>query len=990
MGLELLTEGRWEDLEEFFLDHLLHDMPGSPFEERWVLTPHHNLIRHLQGNVARRLQSCSGLRFMDFNQLARRIITCTGSSGVTELSRVARELLIRRVVQKHLPEIERTFGAPVSLTPAFMGAVTKTLSDLREAGIRESAVAELAGSRKALSRERLNVVSDLYESYMRRLSVAGTLDQEGLFHRARELMSESGVLPQRVYVYGFYDLTGGQAALLDTLFEAATVKMYVPVYPESEVYAGRLFQKWRRNAEEINAVGRESSNPLSPCSLRELWERFSGTAGFKESTVTVVSAPGKRGEVDIALRLVASAWKGGMREEDTCLIAVSPEIYSTMLSQKLESNGFTRCRKTDTPTGAEPAGTEPVEEGIDPRITVLNQLLSGLNVPGEEVSDTWEEWSEELGSMASDIFGPSYIDSIEEVVQKIRELAVIEEPADRDTVRWALNKIVRDIRTVGLIPLHNVMDLRGTRSELVVVIGMAEGSWPRKPIPDPLMLDEEREILSGGETWLLPTSRHRIHEDRLLFRLLQESGRHVVFIYPRLDEQGSIRRASPHVLEVMRGLVGGELLQEGLELLARKHTRPLGAVRPQPGEPQLGELDRDLSAAGRAIAGEEDHGLYALWECPTFRAGWQAELERWKGGPGPYSGFLTSRDAIDVSLELLGLARGGHISVSLLEDYARCPWRVMVERVLGLPAEQEEPEGLLTGAEMGQVLHDLFRDYVGWAAGKGRWPPEPGQAEADEARISNMVETRVGKAYRDRGVRFPTLERVDSRRAVKRMLGWLTWESAAAVDPDVSSALASGAGSGWFMHSVEKNFSAELELGGRTIRLKGRWDRVDRDDANNLRVIDYKTGWTKPGIAGDFEGGLGLQMPLYLLASECEFGSDGTIIGGVFFHLRPGVPGRGPTITEWTIELVKSGKGELGRLLDALLGSLESGVFIRLPHDKRRDDRTGLCRDCPSPTICRAWRLEESRRHLQSDRLLSLNVARKIGSVEVEEVEGES
>lgn len=122
-------------------------------------------------------------------------------------------------------------------------------------------------------------------------------------------------------------------------------------------------------------------------------------------------------------------------------------------------------------------------------------------------------------------------------------------------------------------------------------------------------------------------------------------------------------------------------------------------------------------------------------------------------------------------------------------------------------------------------------------------------------------------------------------------------------------------------------------------------------------------------------------MLLYLLAARQQLGSEGAIAGGAFFHLRGDQPDRGPVVLTWPEELMELGKEKLDRLMGALLASIEAGVFLRLPHDKRMDNRTGLCSNCPTPTICRTWRLEEARRHAEADRLHSLHLVRRIGPI---------
>ena len=1040
MSLEHLSEGSWEFLEETFTAKLLDRSAASLFEERWIVAPHRNLIWHLQKLTAQKAGAVSGLRFMDLRQVARRILLLSGSTVAPELDRVARDLIIRQVVKRQFSVIEKAFGSRVALTPAFMGAVTKTLNDLREAGISVEKITALAGKKPGLSSVRLEVVADLFASYLDRLGSINALDDEDMLAAAVGLLKKGEVtIPDRIYVYGIYDLTAGQNSLLDTLTEVAEVEQFVPVYPETEAYSGQLLERWRSRANHVESAGDTTTRTPDGSSLDELWSTLSctkasaiagtkasikagtnaganvGTQNKEDSTITVVSAPGRNGEIDSALRLVAAAWQGGTCSKETRLVAVSPDSYQTLLSQKLESNDFRYHRSEDQ------SDSQDREEGkIDPKraalllVRKINGLISEneAGVHSDEtglLSDetgkslaalkssipktaTWSEWTERLHPILKAMFEKSMHDPILDMLEKLRRLSVTGESADRSAMRWALGRILRDTRADDVIPLEGIMGLRGTRSELVIVVGMAEGSWPARPLPDPLLLDDEREILNEGEQWKLPTMVRRKDEERLLFRLLLESGKHVVFVYSRIDEQGGLHRASPHVLDVMQQVLDRRLPQEQLEKMARRNTRAVGAIRSPAGEPRLGALDRDLIAVADAIAGDGFSDLHALWGCLQFGAGFRMEKERWRGEPGPYAGFLTGRDCADIALKLLGLSGDGHFSASLLEEYARCPWRVFTTRVLGL-VEEEEPDGLLSPARMGLVMHDVLSDYVSRASGEGRWPPARDQIESDSTLIAEMARQGIADQYAKRGMHFPPLEGVDSRRIIARLLGWLLWESTAGRgsveagddhaedigDSTEAAALGAGAAGGWHLQSVEEPFETELTIAGRTLNLKGRWDRIDRNSSDLVRILDYKTGRAKPGPADDLEGGLNLQMPLYLLAAEKELGSTDSIAGGILLQLPISSSGKGPHITSWEQSAEVTGREETERLLDQLLMSIESGVFTRLPHEKRRDSRTGLCAGCPTPSICRAWRTQESQRHLESDELQPLNAARKIG-----------
>lgn len=1075
MSLEFLAEGPWKELEDTLLRHLAQSRESSLFRERWILVPYPNLARHLQQIIADTTGCASGLRFLRFSDLSRRILMLSNRTRLIELSRIARDFLVQQVLSDCLPQVEQLLGAGSLHTPAFASAVKKTLNDLREAGIKSLAVAELANRRRGRNRDRLKVVADLYSTYLDRLCELDGYDSEGMLRAAAEVIRNTADLHwSDIYVYGFYDLTGGQKDLLDRLIDAAEVRMYVPVYPESEVYAGTLLRSWRERAGVQEKADNDSLPEHLPCSQKSLWKLLSGGGSGKGPTVTVISAPGKDREVDAALRLIAAAWQGGSHRNDTRIVATDPDSYSSILMQQASSNSFNN--RTSEYSGADvPAGNR-----LD-QIDVLEFLIACLGVLGEQVPDaaiirliqcyismnqsepipllgktvlhrsghasdlkdwveqirgesewlekearevfddsgiregvrsghlqsqaeslngiaeildhlgaelrnlperaTWREWIGALEILAGNLIGGLEQDTIHESLEELRLLDLLSGVVDRRDVSWALQALRRQLPPELSIPLNNIMELRGSRACLVVAVGMAEGSWPGKYSQDPLLLDDERSELTNGESWLLPTSMHRVNEERLLFRLLLETGQHLVLLYPRLDEEGRIRRASPHILGLMKELICRELSQSELEVLAATHSRSLGDTRLLRDEPRMGDLDRDLSAVGEAIHSGELEDIYALWESETFRAGWRAELSRWKGTPGPYSGFLTSRQTIELALEMIGLGEGGYVSPSLLEDYSICPWRVLVTRVLGLSEEDEEYEGLLDGAEMGLVLHKVLCEYVGKAEEEGNWPPAPEKVDGERECIGNLVRKYVGRAYRNRGGRFPSLENVDSRRAAERVMGWLAWESVVEDLSDKELDITKGAGSGWIVHALERWFSVELALSKRKLLLRGRWDRVDRSRDGHIRVVDYKTGKHSPGIPGDLKGGMNLQMLLYLFAAETELGTEGPIAGGTFVHLDPDRPDEGSRPYAWPADLIESGRRVLDYLLSTLLESIESGVFLRLPHRDATDDRTDLCKGCPTPTICRTWRLEESVRHSGSDLLKSLNAIRKIRSI---------
>jgi len=95
---------------------------------------------------------------------------------------------------------------------------------------------------------------------------------------------------------------------------------------------------------------------------------------------------------------------------------------------------------------------------------------------------------------------------------------------------------------------------------------------------------------------------------------------------------------------------------------------------------------------------------------------------------------------------------------------------------------------------------------------------------------------------------------------------------------------------GWQVVALEQAFGLKgrpcLDVSlddGRRLRLRGFVDRLDRDGAGALQVIDYKAGSTAISPR-DLEEGKRVQLPLYALAVRDALGL-GEVGGGFYWHI---------------------------------------------------------------------------------------------------------
>jgi hypothetical protein len=126
-----------------------------------------------------------------------------------------------------------------------------------------------------------------------------------------------------------------------------------------------------------------------------------------------------------------------------------------------------------------------------------------------------------------------------------------------------------------------------------------------------------------------------------------------------------------------------------------------------------------------------------------------------------------------------------------------------------------------------------------------------------------------------------------------------------------------------------------VELGdGRTLRVSGRIDRIDRRPDGTLVLRDYKTGRAPRDDGGIFRGGRQLQIPFYVLAAARIF---------------PGQP-----VVEAFLDFVDGGRQvsfdpervrgrEFLDLLRGLVDAIAEGSFVQEPTACDWCDFTAVC-----------------------------------------------
>ena len=136
-------------------------------------------------------------------------------------------------------------------------------------------------------------------------------------------------------------------------------------------------------------------------------------------------------------------------------------------------------------------------------------------------------------------------------------------------------------------------------------------------------------------------------------------------------------------------------------------------------------------------------------------------------------------------------------------------------------------------------------------------------------------------AARDRGeTGYPAMWEADRVELIEDCVRWLERRARGRAHPRCCrwSRSRRASASGWTgekQGSLSQTEPIEIELPSGTLRLHGRIDRVNWDEARSrFRVVDYKSGGRHAERSGELQGGRMLQLPLYVLAAAKLLGID--------------------------------------------------------------------------------------------------------------------
>jgi RecB family exonuclease len=153
-----------------------------------------------------------------------------------------------------------------------------------------------------------------------------------------------------------------------------------------------------------------------------------------------------------------------------------------------------------------------------------------------------------------------------------------------------------------------------------------------------------------------------------------------------------------------------------------------------------------------------------------------------------------------------------------------------------------------------------------------------------------------------------------------------------------------------------------VAAGSRTLRMRGRIDRLDYTPGVGFRVVDYKTGkgWGLPK-PGELGGGKKLQLPLYLRAGAMVLGVDAAS-GEAAYHVVSRAGGF-KRVAFTGADLTAKDDG-----LQAILTRIGDGVASGDFHPEPGKDQ---CKYCDFDGLCDIGRDRQRERKADDERAVS-------------------
>jgi ATP-dependent helicase/nuclease subunit B len=991
-GVCLVTGSR-RALEQRLADEVVAARARDPLAPLPVLVGGTLLRPYLRRRIAEITGGHLNVRFITVGELGLRL----GQSNLIAAGRRPLPFLADRILAHQVALDAEGYFQPVGAMPGFPSVLLRTLRDLRTAGVSAATFAEAVASEPDPT-TKLAALAELYADHEQRRAgfyssedglIAADADAlgadqllvYGVWQPTPLLLQALGLLAKRVRITlmlppgddpvtheltAWADAHEATRTALDEPGEQPQPHLVSAPDPTREVAETvRACLRWADSGIPFHemAVVYRHSEPYRP--LLEAAFREAGIPVYLHEGTPLTERPlGRR--IAALLDLV----DGDLERATVMTFLADARLPSETWERygKVSAAGWdTDSRRASVVRGADQwqqrlsgyraelaaryAEDPPswLRERLD-RVDALQAFVADLDgqLKSRHERASWQDHLAWLRALLT-----TYVADAKDIVDALDGLAALDSLSDalpferfREAVVAALEGLraadvlggggAFGVRGVALLDANTVRHLGFTA---VAVVGIAERRWPPPPRQDALLLDDEREALNAKHGWSLPLRAHGADPEPLQFALITAAAdRELQLSVPRTQD-GETRPvlASTFLLDAASQRAGrpvrvGEFERVASELGRRVPAGRLTATDAREALTELGYL-RSLLEDGTPLGVE-----LLRRRMPRYDRVKHAEDAHWAAIYGPHDGVLSAAGAQHLD---------GHrafarpFSPTSLEAYAKCPQKWFLGRVLGIKRD-EEPEELLriSAMDRGSVFHAIVERFMRELPVR---PPKPSDRES----LAVIAEAELDRARADGLTGHPVLwagDRAAIREDIER---WFEHELADERAHDFDQAdyeVRFGPNPyGGADGPLASDEPLRIELpGGSAIEVTGRADRIDyRAVPAAFRVIDYKTGksWGKENA---LDGGMALQLPIYLLAAAKALGLTPDVGEAQYFYAtRKGEFKR----VRFTGDGLASRREDLDRVLTELDTGMRGGDFHAEPSDRN-------CGFCEFDSVC--------------------------------------
>jgi len=479
----------------------------------------------------------------------------------------------------------------------------------------------------------------------------------------------------------------------------------------------------------------------------------------------------------------------------------------------------------------------------------------------------------------------------------------------------------------GRVAVVDLLRARTRRFEAVFLLGLEEGSLPRRARVSPFLDDDERRRLGGRLERPDQVSRDRY----LFYTACVRATRRLYLVREAAGDEGSPREPSPFWEEVAAVFDPDDVARWTRRRALSELTWPL----------EEAPSDRERLRALAQLAAQKDGADSA--DALARANGWERRLERARAA-------FERPTRLRHPAVLAELAARSSFNVTELERFADCSSAWLIDRVIDPRTIDAEVDPKLRG----MVAHTaLFRFY-------SRLPKELGTEQVSPERIDDALRTlRICLDEAVAGVRMDTteLQRQELAESLWRDLEQVIRDEARSEVRLVPRRFEVSFGSERSAPELQRG----LELGDG-LTLGGKIDRIDVDPFSARGIVqDYKAG-KHAHSAREIERELRLQIPLYMLVLRDLVGIEP--LGGVYRPLAGDRKARGLLRADAREDAVPGyvnndyldDEAFWSQVEGAKDTALELAGRIR-NGDVRHDPKNGEC-----PTWCDLWPMCRVRR----------------------------